>query len=349
MNKRILIADDEPKILQLYKVVFSTSEKEISFFENFETSDGFNVQMFLDGDLLLDAFKEIYEKNERIPLVVLDIYMPGMDGFSVAKEIRKIDSEVMIIFVTGVKAIKSQELRKALDDDIYFLRKPINPDEFLSLISSLIKSWNKTELIRRDMETITHNTKLLNQSMARFDHLTENLRNKYFFYSHDLDGNFRYLSDSVYDILGYTKEEFVKNKSKIYIDSELNILAREYTKKALNGIKQPAFEIELIVKDGKKMYFEVSEFPIFQDGKVIAIEGMAQDITEKKKADKRLAESEEHFRSLLENAKDYVIFRLEVTKNKKVSKVLMISPSITEITGLSEKEANSTTIRRNSR
>jgi CheY-like chemotaxis protein len=120
MNKRILIADDEPKILQLYKVVFSTSEKEISFFEDFETSDGFNVQMFIDGDLLLDAFKEIYARNERIPLVVLDIYMPGMDGFSVAKEIRKIDSEVMIIFITGVKAVKSNELRRSLEDDIYF-------------------------------------------------------------------------------------------------------------------------------------------------------------------------------------------------------------------------------------
>lgn len=151
INKRIMIADDEPKILQSYKDVFSTKQKTISYFEEFETSDKYLVQMFIDGDLLLDSFIKHFEEKTRIPLVILDVLMPGMDGITTAKEIRKIDPNVMIIFISGAPNLDQEKIREELQHDNYYLRKPIDSDEFLSMVESLIKNWNKTEQIKLDL------------------------------------------------------------------------------------------------------------------------------------------------------------------------------------------------------
>jgi DNA-binding response OmpR family regulator len=147
-----MIADDEPEILKSYKDVFSTKEKTISFFEEFETSDNYKVQMFIDGDLLLDTFEEFYARKIRIPLVILDVMMPGMDGITTAKEIRKIDPDVMIIFISGAANLDPEKIREELQHDNYYLRKPIDADEFLSMVESLIKNWNKTQQIKLDLE-----------------------------------------------------------------------------------------------------------------------------------------------------------------------------------------------------
>ena len=337
MNKRILIADDEPKILQLYKAIFSTKEKEISFFESFETSDGLKINMYLDGDLLLDAFKEFYEENKRIPLVILDIVMPGMNGIDVAKEIRKIDPDVMIIFITGVKEKYTLEVRDAMEQDIYFLRKPVNYDEFLSLTVSLLKNWNKTREIEKNIELLHQRAEELEKNKERFDHLTLNLKDKFFFYSHDTKMNYNYISSSISNILGYSKEEFISKKTTIYAGNEINNAAQNKTKLCIAGEQQQSFEVEFITKSGIIKYFEISEFPILSNGKVIAVEGMANDISDKKAAELKMKESEEHFRSLLENAKNYVIYRLVNTKEESGSKVLMVSPSISDITGISSE------------
>ena len=338
MNKRILIADDEPKILQVYKVMFSTKEKEISFFEEFETSDGLKISMFLDGDILLDSFKTFYENDERIPLVILDIMMPGMNGIEVAKEIRKIDPDVMIIFITGVREKYSLEVRDALDRDIYFLRKPVNSDEFLSLIVSLLKNWNKSEENKKYIELLHKRAEELEQNKERFDHLTENLKDKYFFYSHDTQKKYSFISPSISSILGYSKKEYIENIDQIYMKSSLNSVARSKTKLCIEGNSQQSFGVELKAKNGDKKYFEITEYPIFRDDKVIAVEGIANDVTDKRKAELKLRESEEHFRSLLENAKDYVIYRLVNKNDDEDAKVMMVSPSISEITGITSEE-----------
>ena len=82
-----------------------------------EVMDELDVRTFASGDEFLNRKEESYD------LICLDIDMEGRDGISTAKEIRKTDSQVIIIFVTNMAqmAIKGYEVR-ALD----FVVKPVN-------------------------------------------------------------------------------------------------------------------------------------------------------------------------------------------------------------------------------
>jgi len=73
-------------------------------------------------------------------------------------------------------------------------------------------------------------------------------------------------------------------------------------------LRQPYFEVELFHKDGSKIILEVNESPIFDEwGNVVSVEGIAHDITENKRMEIALKESESKFRTLYESNSDAII------------------------------------------
>ncbi|MDO9577607.1 MAG: PAS domain S-box protein, partial [Candidatus Cloacimonadales bacterium] len=282
MNRKLLIADDDQNILNLYQDIFQNTE-----YTGEEPEKKFETEFFLDGKLLVAAFKKTYENKEQIPICILDIRMPGMDGWQTAEEIRKIDSKVIIIFVTGYEDKTSLEIRHALDHDYYYIRKPFTENEILSLVDSLLKNWNKTEELLKRSEEMRETTLELNESKEKFNHLVDNLKSNYFFYSHDTNRVYSYMSPSIENVLGYSKEEFIENRYNFVTDNPQNELVTKYTDQAIKGEQPPTFEFEVYHKDGSIHTLEVSEFPVFDDKRnVISVEGMAYDITGRKKTAK---------------------------------------------------------------
>jgi len=106
MSKRIYIADDETNIRLAIK----------TFLEN----AGYAVEDFETGDLLLAAFN----KNPA-DLVVLDVMMPGSNGFVICKELRKI-SRVPIIMLTARDSDLDYATGLDLGSDDYLV-KPFSP------------------------------------------------------------------------------------------------------------------------------------------------------------------------------------------------------------------------------
>ncbi len=74
---------------------------------------------------------------ERVDLLLLDIYMPGIDGMDAAARIREFDTEVCLIFITTMyqRAIEGYKVRA-----FGFIRKPVSFEEFSHEISCAIKS-----------------------------------------------------------------------------------------------------------------------------------------------------------------------------------------------------------------
>lgn len=108
MMVRIAIVDDEKDI-----------RSEIcQYIENYETKNGekFTVSVFNDGLELVQNYKKKYD------ILFLDVKMQKMNGIEAAKEIRKLDSDVIIIFLTNMAnyAIKGYSV-EALD----FMLKPV--------------------------------------------------------------------------------------------------------------------------------------------------------------------------------------------------------------------------------
>ena len=121
----------------------------------------------------------------------------------------------------------------------------------------------------------------------KFQRLIESLENEYFFYSHDVEGNYQYISPSVEKIIGYSVEEAFAGLVKHMTDSELNRNTIETLKKSAVGEKQKTFEIEIYTKDRSIRVLELTESPVYNEkGEIILIDGVAHDITERKKADK---------------------------------------------------------------
>ncbi|MBN1546717.1 MAG: PAS domain S-box protein [Syntrophaceae bacterium] len=148
----------------------------------------------------------------------------------------------------------------------------------------------------------------LRESEAKYRRLIDNLGREYFFYVHDTEGIFTYASPSVHDMLGFTQEEFMTHYSTYLTDNPVNREAMGKTNLSLKGLRQQPYQVEIKDKSGCPFWLEVSESPVFDStGKVVAIEGIAHDITARKLAQEALRESEERFRSLFEKSADAVL------------------------------------------
>jgi PAS domain S-box-containing protein len=145
-------------------------------------------------------------------------------------------------------------------------------------------------------------------SEAKHRRLVDKLGREYFFYTHDTAGVFTYLSPSASDMLGYTQDELKTHYATYLTDAPINQEAVEKTNLSLQGIKQPPYQAEMRDKSGCPVWLEVSESPIFDvNGRVVAVEGIAHDITGRKLAQEALRESEARFRSLFEKSADAVL------------------------------------------
>jgi len=129
---------------------------------------------------------------------------------------------------------------------------------------------------------------VLRKSEEKYSRLIENLQDNYFFYSHDTEGIFTYLSPAITNILGYATEEFLTHYSEYMTDNPGNKKALKHTDLSLKGIKQPPYELEIYHKDGSKRILKVQEVPVFdKDHNVIAVEGIAENITERKRVEEK--------------------------------------------------------------
>lgn len=116
---KILYAEDE---LFLGKIVKESLE-----------SRGYDVAMEADGGKVIDLFKQ-----HTPDICVLDIMLPNKDGFDIADEIRKLDKEVPIIFLTA--KIQTEDVVKGftLGGNDY-IRKPFSMEELIVRIQNLLK------------------------------------------------------------------------------------------------------------------------------------------------------------------------------------------------------------------
>ena len=147
MNNRVLVVEDDKN---LGKVL-----------TDYLTSKNYHVQLAEDGDIGLDFFT-----NNDYDIIILDVMMPKKDGFSLAKDIRKMNKDIPIIFLTA-KSHK-ENIIKAFNlgaDD--YLTKPFSIEELLLRMDAVLKRTVKIDKIELDDNfiigsyTFHHNQNLL--------------------------------------------------------------------------------------------------------------------------------------------------------------------------------------------
>jgi len=121
-TKDILIVDDDKQFCQLLVMAFDAA--------------GYKTAWTLDGQSALDLFKK-----RNPPIVLLDVAMPGLNGYQVAAQIRKLepkDTHTLVVIMTAHARnfTITQEFAMGIDS---FLTKPMMPDDIVAHVTSLVE------------------------------------------------------------------------------------------------------------------------------------------------------------------------------------------------------------------
>lgn len=144
----------------------------------------------------------------------------------------------------------------------------------------------------------------LQESEAKYHRVIENIEDGY--YEVDLAGNFTFFNDAMARIAGYPRRELMgMNNRQIMDEYNAKRVYEVFNKVFVTGTAAKAFDWELIRKDGTKCTLEVSvslrSSPL---GEPIGFSGIARDISRRKMMEHALRESEEKYRTIIENIED---------------------------------------------
>ncbi len=123
----------------------------------------------------------------------------------------------------------------------------------------------------------------------------------------DLDFKWRFITSNVERIVHIKASDIIGKSVWDFVAPDYHDMLMDKFKRRLNGEDIPAYEVMVNDGYGRRIPFEVKTTPIVdKDGKVIGIQGISRDITERKRTEEAARKSEEKFRDLIENIFDWV-------------------------------------------
>ena len=138
--KKVLVVDDDPNIVEVLRLYFD--------------KDGFAVVSCLTGDKAVETFQ-----TSQPDLVVLDLMLPGKDGYDICREIRK-TSDVPIIMLTARSDTLDKVVGLELGADDY-LQKPFEPKELLARVKAVLRRTKKQETTSSESKDNKDNTEVI--------------------------------------------------------------------------------------------------------------------------------------------------------------------------------------------
>ncbi len=190
MNEYILIVDDESRMRKLIK--------------DFLVAKGYNILEAEDGEQALQIFEE---KADKINLILLDVMMPKLDGWSVLRQIRQ-NSKVPIIMLTARGEEQDELFGFELGVDEY-ISKPFSPKILVARVEAILKRTQGNNEKRKNYDgieidkegrTVTVDGKAIELSLREYELLVYLIENENIALSRDKIlmnvWNFDYYGDS---------------------------------------------------------------------------------------------------------------------------------------------------------
>ena len=264
LNASILVVDDqETNVLLLDQIL-----REVGY-------------SCIDSTMDPLAVFDLYRKN-RYDLILLDLQMPGMDGFQVMEGLKEIETEgyIPVLVITAQPGHKLRALAAGAKD---FIAKPFDLIEVQTRIHNMLEVrllYKKLENYNKELEqTVLERTAELRDSEARFRRLTELSSDWY--WEQDENGKFTKIFGPVFEMLGIRADEALgsswTNEEDCWNESERKILEENL------AAKRPFldFVYSRTNPGGLLQYFMVSGEPMFDStGCFTGYRGVGKDVTE---------------------------------------------------------------------
>ena len=160
--------------------------------------------------------------------------------------------------------------------------------------------------VYRDITDRKHEENALREVTEKFKDLAELLPQVVF--EAGTSGKFTFVNQKGFELSGYRQEDIEAGLSVLEVMvPEDRDRARDNIRRLLKGEKPGGNEYTMLRKDGSTFPAVVYSSPIRRNGRAVGFRGIGVDVTDRKKAEQALKESEERFRAVVENASDVII------------------------------------------
>ena len=252
--------------------------------------------------------------REEPDIILLDIIMPGMDGYEVCRRLKQ-DArlcDIPVVFVTAIQSNKESRIRALECGAESFLSKPIDDIELTAQIRAMLKiraaniqKRDEKQLLAAMVKEKTKELKAANaelkESEAKYRYLFENssVGKSLTQPSGEIEVNVTFCN-----MLGYTSEELRDKKDQKLTHPDDIELTELNMNELISGKKKEArFNKRYIRKDGSIMWAEVlSSVRRREDGSPMYFMTSMIDITDRIEAQEALKQSEERFQLLFNKA-----------------------------------------------
>ena len=225
-----------------------------------------------------ECLKRLQEEN--FDIVLLDYYLPDEDGFQILEKIKSHNPLLPVIVFTGRgdEQLAVQAMKLGASD---YLVKTMNLSHFDLLLDVVQKTIEDREMKGKIQEL-----------ERQYQSIAENVNDLIYRYTPDCI--FTYVSPSVTKILGYTPEDLIGTPyPELLSDHSMNHTCKAIHEKQMQGVEVEPFVYEVVKKDGSEVQLETHETILKSDtGKIIGVQGVARDVTDRKRLEQRLLHSE---------------------------------------------------------
>jgi PAS domain S-box-containing protein len=273
-NVKILLIEDNPGDARLIREML-TEVPDVSF--ELESANRLSTGLR-------------YLAKETPDVILLDIGLPDSQGLDTLKKVYAKIETVPIVVLTGLEdeAVGMEAVQQGAQD--YLVKGQIQSKVLWRVVNYSIERKRAGEILR--------------QSEERYRTVLEEMEDGYF--ETDLAGNFTVVNDATCHVLGCPREKIIGTSYRTFVVKEhVDAVYQAFNQVYRTGTPIRQFSYEVLGEDGVTRFVEVSVLLLRdKEGQIVGFRGIGRDITERKRAEEILRQSEERYRALFNSKLD---------------------------------------------